>query len=395
MSLLQTWRWFGPSDPVSLEHIRMAGAEGIVSALHHIPNGDIWTLEEINKRKADIEKAGLCWSVIESIPVHEDIKQQKRAYKTYIEHYKISLRNVAQAGIRVVCYNFMPVLDWTRTQLQHRFSDGSLSLRFDMTDYIAFDVFVLERKNADSDYTETQLKRAEERFKTFSKDAIESLTKTILAGLPGSEESYHLDDFRKKLAEYDGITATDLQEHLLYFLQEIVPVAEENGIFLTIHPDDPPYSLFGLPRVVSTAEHIHTLLNSINSPSNGLCFCTGSLGASPENKITEMAETFANRTNFLHLRNVITENDGSFFEANHLEGNADMFEVMHCFLKEQKRREELGHNTPVIPFRPDHGHVMLDDLNKTTNPGYSAIGRLRGLAELRGLMLGIKRSLNV
>ncbi|TNE73952.1 mannonate dehydratase [bacterium] len=394
MSLLQTWRWFGPNDPVSLNDIKMAGARGIVSALHHIPNGEIWTVNELLNRKNEIELAGLTWSVIESIPVHEDIKLRKGSFEKYIQNYKTSIQNAAKAGINVICYNFMPVLDWTRTQLFYEVADGSKALRFDMLDYIAFDVFVLMRKKAASSYTDSQLKKAKERFSNWNENELISITSTILAGLPGSEETYTLQDFSKKLAEYDEISESKLQEHLLLFLREIVPVSEENGVYLTIHPDDPPFSLFGLPRIVSHYEHLSTLFREVSSNHNGLCFCTGSLGAKKNQDMNKILTDFSDRVHFVHLRNVSVEEDGSFYEANHLEGEADMYEIMKTLLKEQRNRVKKGHTITEIPFRPDHGHLMLDDLSKKTNPGYSAIGRLRGLAELRGLMYGIERNVS-
>jgi mannonate dehydratase len=391
----QTWRWFGPQDPVSLADVRQAGATGIVTALHHIPNGQVWTSDEILKRKAEIEAhfpsigGSLRWSVVESIPVHEDIKKRTGRYHEWIENYKTSLRNVGAAGIPTVCYNFMPVLDWTRSDLAYVVEDGSEALRFDMTEIAAFDIFILERKNAASDYAPEVAQNAENWFKNADETAKNRLTRNIIAGLPGSEESYTVADFRRTLEEYAGITAAVLQENLLEFLRDIAPVAEESGVRLAIHPDDPPFPMFGLPRVVSTAADVEALYAAYDSPANGLCFCTGSFGARADNDLPAMFRQLGHRVNFLHLRQVQLEADGSFFEANHLEGSHDVFAVMTEIVREQQRRV-----TP-IPMRPDHGHRMLDDLRKSgSNPGYTAIGRLRGLAELRGLELGILRGMH-
>jgi len=382
----QAWRWFGPSDPVKLEHIRQAGAKGIVTSLHHIPYGEIWTSDEILRRKSEIESAGLRWSVVESVQVHNDIKRGVSGARRYMDNYKETLRNLSKAGIYTVCYNFMPVLDWSRTDLEYPWFDGSTALRFDMTHYIAFDVGILKRKHAAESYPEHIVKNAMEWLHRASAEQKDLLIKTILAGLPGTDEGYTLDLFREKLNEYDGITHIDLAAHLVTFLNEITPVAEENGITLTIHPDDPPFSIFGLPRVVSTSKDLDELFSSVPSPSNGLCFCTGSFGARSDNNLLEIVQKYAKRIAFVHLRNTISEQDGSFTESDHLEGDTDMFSIMRELLIEQKNR------TQAIPFRPDHGHRMLDDLGKSTNPGYSAIGRLRGLSELRGLQLGILRS---
>ncbi|GAB4492691.1 MAG: mannonate dehydratase [Saprospiraceae bacterium] len=380
----QTWRWFGPHDPVSLQDVRQAGATGIVSALHHIPNGQVWTPDEILKRKAQIESSGLRWSVVESIPVHEDIKKRTGRYREWIENYKISLRNVGAAGISTVCYNFMPVLDWTRTDLAYVVDDGSEALRFDMTEIAAFDIFILKRQNAAAGYAALVVQNAEKWFEKADETAKTRLTRNIIAGLPGSEETYTVEDFRRTLVEYEGVTATVLQNHLLEFLRDIAPVAEEAGVQLAIHPDDPPFPLFGLPRVVSTAADVEAIYAAYDSPFNGLCFCTGSFGARADNDLPQMFRQLGHRVNFLHLRQVQLEPDGSFYEANHLEGSHDVVEIMREIVREQQRREQ------PIPMRPDHGHRMLDDLHKTGgNPGYTAIGRLRGLAELRGLEMGI------
>tara|TARA_A100001011_G_scaffold397552_1_gene498914 strand:- start:1970 stop:3154 length:1185 start_codon:yes stop_codon:yes gene_type:complete len=392
MKMTQTWRWYGPKDPVSLADVRQTGATGIVNALHHIPNGDIWSVEEIQKRKDKIEAAGLTWDVVESLPVHEKIKTRTADFQKIIENYKVSLKNLASCGVYVICYNFMPILDWTRTRLDMLMEDGSLTLEFNAAELRVFDLQILKREGAENDYTSAEVEEAKHQFENLSLSDIQRISDNMLKGLPGSEEGYSMEEFKAMLNTYKGIDGDQLRSNLVQFLDEIIPLTESLGIRMCIHPDDPPFSLLGLPRVVSTMDDFQYIFDQVPPLSNGITFCTGSLGVRADNDLPAIFDAFADRVHFLHLRSTKRDTQGNFFEADHLDGDVDMFEIITSVIKEQRRRHSEKREDASIPMRPDHGHQMLDDLLKPKiNPGYSAIGRLRGLAELRGLEWGINK----
>ena len=386
----ETWRWFGAQDPISLDYVKQAGATGIVSALHHLYRGETWPLEEVLKRKAQIEAAGLVWSVVESIPVHNAIKLQTGPVRQFTDAWKDSLAAVARAGVQIVCYNFMPVVDWTRTDLRWQLPGMGYALRFDVNDFAAYDLFILRRAGSEQDYPAESIAAARSRYEAMSERRRDELEKTIIAGLPGAEASYSRSDFKSLLAQYRGVASADLRAHLISFLRDVAPVAEELGVRLAIHPDDPPWPLFGLPRVVSTAEDVRAILKGVDSAANGLTFCVGSFGARADNDLLAMVNEFAPRIHFVHLRQVMREPDGSFYEAEHLRGSSDMVGVIGALLREEARRKRDHRKDHEIPMRPDHGHLLADDVSHAVNPGYSFIGRLKGLAELRGVITALK-----
>ena len=396
MALEQCWRWFGPNDPISLIEIKQTGAVGIVNALHQIPVGTSWSINKIRERQKKIEAEGLSWSVVESVPVHEDIKKGTGKYKQYIENYKQTIVNLGNSGVDTICYNFMPVLDWSRTNLKVEFKDGSITTRFEAKVFAAFDLFILERPNAADDYKQEQIDEAQEYYECLSRSQKAKLIETILLGFPGSLEGYSFDGFTSAVNEYQSISKDDLKRNLQSFIKDIIPIAEEVGVLMAIHPDDPPWSLLGLPRIVSTEDDIEEILSTVDSPANGLTLCTGSLGASVNNDLVNMTNKFAKRINFIHLRNLTRNDAGDFMEDHHLNGEIDLFDIMKTILIEQKRRIKDDEINTRMPMRPDHGHLTITDANKEgIYPGYSLFGRMRGLAELRGMEQGIIRSLEL
>lgn len=391
--MIESFRWYGPNDAVSLNDIRQAGATNVVSALHHVSNGDVWELSEIKKHQELIQKAGLEWGVVESVPVHEDIKQRVGDFELYINNYKRTIENLANCGIYTVCYNFMPVLDWTRTHLYQPMPDGSTALSFSIDAMRAFDLFILKRPQAEKEYKPEEITAANSYFESLTEIEIEELKQSIIAGLPGAEEGYTLSQFNQRVEAYKHLDKAALQQHLIQFMEAMVPTLESTGVNMCIHPDDPPHALFGIPRVVCTEADLNALFSAVPSIHNGLTFCTGSFGVRVDNDLLSMFSAHAARIHFLHFRSTQRDGKGNFYEANHLEGDVDMYAMVKAALTEESKRRNQGRKDWKIPMRPDHGHQMLDDLNKKTNPGYSAIGRLRGLAEIRGLALGVSRVL--